>query len=736
MYQTQPTLKGQFEKLFYFFIFFTASIAIAQSKTQVQKITSQYSSSKLGSLTTKLKNDFDAKRPQILQLAKRSGWKISDTLANGNSIELHDIGADGMPLYYTTYNDEVSHVSRASTLYSNGLLDLGIDGEGMHVGVWDEGIARMTHQEFDTRITSTDNTENITSHATRVMGTLIASGLKRKAKGVAYKAKATTNNWVRDRIEVAEAAANGLLLSNHSYGLHTANIPDWYFGSYIRVSQQWDDIMYNAPYYLMVTAAGNSQRLRDNASPISGTVTDGFDLILGFTAAKNGITVAAADADIDNYGDLKNANVTRYSSFGPVDDGRIKPDLASNGSDIYSTSYKDDKSYDTSSGTSMATPGVTGSLLLLQQYYERLYNTYMKAATVKGLALHTADDVNEPGPDYTMGWGVMNAKKAAEAIVNNQYNSLLLEEILVAGESYTITVNANEKEALMASISWTDPASGFINSGNLNDTTPALVNDLDIRITKNEETYYPWKLSAAQAAAPAKKGDNLVDPFEKVDIDNASGSYTITVTHKGSLLEGQQNFSLIVSGIAYNQCVVEIPSEITVKEASDATLTLAWKALPDALFELSYRAESTEEWITSTTATNSLVLENLVHEIKYEFKLRTLCTENITSDYSSEQGFVFKGLVTAMNEILVYETLGIPEEMHFSIYPNPSTNFINLDGKVSNTAKYRIISISGTVVKEGDASGAQIGVSNLSSGMYILKVQDLEGYTSLKFYKD
>lgn len=690
----------------------------------------------MNSLTAELKNDFNLKRQQILQLAKANNWKVSETLANGKTIELHDVGSDGSPMYYTTHNDAVSNASRANTLYSNGVLDLGIAGEGMQVGLWDEGIARNTHTEFDSRVTIADDSEDISSHATRVMGTLIASGRKRKAKGVAYKANALTSNWRRDRIEVAEAAANGLLLSNHSYGLHTANIPDWYFGSYIRVSQDWDNIMYNAPYYLMVSAVGNSQKLRDNESPIYGKDSDGFDLMVGFTTAKNGITVAAADIDIDNYGELKNAAVTKYSSFGPMDDGRIKPDLGSMGSYIYSTSYINDNSYDTSSGTSMATPGVTGSLLLLQQYYERLNHTYMKAATLKGLALHTADDINEPGPDYKMGWGIMNAKKAAEVIVTNEYHSLLMEETLAAGESYGITVNANEKEALMASISWTDPASNFINSRNLNDTTPALVNDLDIRITKNEETYYPWKLNAAQAASPAKKEDNLVDPFEKIEIDNASGNYTITVTHKGSLKEGQQNFSLIISGIAYTQCLTEMPSEVIVKEAKDSTLILEWKAMPDAFFELSYRSESTEEWITLTTPTNNLVLENLVPETKYEFKLRTLCTENITSDYSSEQGFTFKGSDTTLNELLTYETLGIPEEMHFSIYPNPSTNFINLDGNVSNTAKYRIISTTGTVVKEGDASEAQIGVSNLSSGMYILKVQDLEGYTSLKFYKD
>lgn len=736
MSQAKPTLPRQFKKLLYLSIFFTASISLAQSKTQVQKITSQYSSSKMNSLATQLKNDFSLKRPQILQLAKANNWKVSETLANGNTIELHDVGSDGSPIYYTTHNDVVSNASRANTLYSNGVLDLGIAGEGMQVGLWDEGIARTTHSEFDSRITIADDTEYVSSHATRVMGTLIASGRKRKAKGVAYKANALSSNWMRDRIEVVEAAANGLLLSNHSYGLHTANIPDWYFGSYIRVSQDWDKIMYNAPYYLMVSAVGNSQKSRDNESPIYGKDINSFDLMVGFTTAKNGITVGAADVDVDSYGELKSASVSNYSSFGPIDDGRIKPDLASTGSLIYSTSYKDDKSYDTSSGTSMATPGVTGSLLLLQQYYERLYNTYMKAATIKGLALHTADDVNEPGPDYKMGWGVMNAKKAAEVIVNNEYNSLLLEEALAAGESYTITVNANEKEALMASISWTDPASEFINRGGLNDTTPALVNDLDIRVTKNEETYYPWKLSAAQAAAPAKKGDNLVDPFEKVEIDNASGSYTITITHKGSLLEGQQNFSLILSGISYTQCITEIPSEVIVKEAKDSTLILGWKAIPDALFEFSSKAENETEWSTIPTNTNTVMLENLQLEMSYKFKLRTLCTENIASEYSPEKEFVFEGLDTSIDEISPFDVSGPSESLQFTVYPNPTTDFIRLDGNVSDNAKYSIISTTGILIKKGDAKDTRIGVGNLSSGMYIINVQDLEEYTSLKFYKD
>ena len=101
----------------------------------------------------------------------------------------------------------------------------------------------------------------------------------------------------------------------------------------------------------------------------------------------------------------------------------------------------------------MAAPGVTGSLLLLQQYHEELFGTYMKAAMLKGLALHTADDVEAKGPDYKMGWGVMNAKAAAEVLQNREYTTILNEESLTEGETFSFTVVANGSEPLVASLS-------------------------------------------------------------------------------------------------------------------------------------------------------------------------------------------------------------------------------------------------------------------------------------------
>lgn len=719
-------------------LLFTFNLVSVFSQSDIQKenIRAKYNSSKLSVFNSELKKDYDQSRDKMVRLAKANGWTISETLSNGSFVELQDVGEDGAPLYYTTLNDNVNHTSRADALHNGGALKLGLNGEGMQVGVWDGGTALKSHQEFGNRVLSADGSEKTDKHATMVMGTLIASGIKEKAKGIIYKATALSNDWTKDKIEVAEAAANGLLLSNHSYGIKTDRVPDWYFGSYIKISQDWDKIMYNAPYYLMVTASGNAQHSRDNDTPIYGKNTDGFDLILGFSASKNGVTVAAAESDIDRKGNIVNATVAGYSSFGPMDDSRIKPDISGAGTNIFTTSSTGTKNYDVSSGTSMATPGVTGSMLLLQQYYERLNNTYMKAATLKGLVLHTADDVQNPGPDYRMGWGVINTVAAADAITNEEYSTVISEDELENGEIYTLTVNSNGTDPLMASISWTDPATGFVNRGTLNDVTAALVNDLDIRIEKDGKTFFPWKLSAANATAAATKGDNKVDPFEKIQIDNAKGEYTITISHKGNLSTSVQNFSLIVTGVEVTQCNVDMPSETNLGEAGDESVVMEWKEAPDTLFEAQFKNENSDDWTTEYTYNNFIELKELTIGETYEFRLKAICTENIGSDYTPKLTFVFEAEGTELQDALDYETLSTDSQMSISVYPNPAVEEISLEGNISSNAAYSIVSTTGITVKTGNASAAKIHVSDLSEGLYILSVQDLRGVKSTKFYKN
>ncbi len=173
----------------------------------------------------------------------------------------------------------------------------------------------------------------------------------------------------------------------------------------------------------------------------------------------------------------------------------------------------------------------------------------MRAATLKALACHTADDAGRPGPDAIFGWGLLNGAKAAQAIQQNGLNSIIAEETLQQGQTYSITVKATGGFVpLQATIAWTD-VPGIAINGVVNPTTPALINDLDIRITKAAATYYPWKLRSNAALNAVNNGDNNVDNVERVDIIGASGNYVITVSHKGILQQGPQKFSLVVTGV-------------------------------------------------------------------------------------------------------------------------------------------------------------------------------------------
>ncbi|RYZ95504.1 MAG: T9SS type A sorting domain-containing protein, partial [Sphingobacteriaceae bacterium] len=268
--------------------------------------------------------------------------------------------------------------------------------------------------------------------------------------------------------------------------------------------------------------------------------------------AKNIITVGSINRVTAPNINRENVQISSFSSWGPTDDGRIKPDLVGMGDRVYSTitGGRYSGSY---SGTSMATPNVAGSLLLLQEYYaQRHHDTLMRSATLKGLACHTALDAGNIGPDYIYGWGLLDMHKAAQTITNDGINSYINEDNLVQGQARTYTVTATGNEQLSALIAWTDPEGTPAKDGTINDRTPKLVNDLDVRITNDGGTSYtPWVLNPANPAAAATTGDNIRDNIEQVYVPNtvAGAKYTITVSHKGALRGGGlQNYSLILTG--------------------------------------------------------------------------------------------------------------------------------------------------------------------------------------------
>ena len=535
--------------LIHFLIFALMPFLVFSQSTEEKKtITENYNLRILKEISDSYKMKAELDKLRALELAAQNGWFVEKD-ENGIRYELMAVSEEGKPLYYVTNNVNAARSTRANTLHNGGILGLNVEGQNMTAHVWDAGLARSTHQEYDgiggsNRFSIGDGTTALHYHSAHVTGTIMASGYSPNAKGMAPQAYAVGYDWDYDESEATTAASNGMLLSNHSYGWGASTIPDWYFGAYNYNSREWDVIMKNAPYYLMVCSAGNDGN--DNSSngdPLNGNSS--YDKLSGFKTSKNNIVVANGnDASIDANGNFISVVISSSSSEGPTDDYRIKPDITGNGTSLYSTYEGSNSEYGTISGTSMASPNVCGTLLLLQQHYNNLNGSFMRAATLKGLALHTADDAGPAGPDVVYGWGLLNAKAAANAISTNGVASSITELNLSQGNSYTVNVQSDGINNLVASISWTDPA-GTANTGISNNTTPVLVNDLDIRVTKSGSTYYPYKLTSITTNGT---GDNIVDPFEKVIVPGASGIYTITVTHKGSLSGGSQNFSLIITG--------------------------------------------------------------------------------------------------------------------------------------------------------------------------------------------
>jgi hypothetical protein len=485
---------------------------------------------------------------------------------NGSFSQLLSFSSDGFPLYKSLDNLDALISTRTNFMHTGAFSGLGMEGQGMTIGVWDGGRALTSHIEFTISSSNSagrmsvgdaSNLNDNSFHATHVAGTMTARGSDINAKGMAPQASIISFDWTSDENEVVNAATNGLLVSNHSYGVPMYNdnnefqVPDWFPGSYSQEARDWDFIHYNFPYYIAVISAGN-EGTRVNPH----TFQIGFDKLNGNKNTKNAIVVAnAQDANVNTFSGLLNAavSINPSSSQGPTDDFRVKPDITGNGTGLYSTWYEisspSNNAYASISGTSMAAPNVSGSILLLQQYYFSLFNDYMRAATLKGIICHTADDAGNVGPDPVFGWGLLNMKIASEVVLGKNTGSAIVEErTLSQDETYIINFTLNSVENIKATISWTDVA-GFVNEGNVNSTTPALINNLDLRIIKDgTEEFLPWKINPANVAN-AIKADNNVDNIEIVSIENAQpGNYQIIVSHKGLISTPTQNYSLIFTG--------------------------------------------------------------------------------------------------------------------------------------------------------------------------------------------
>jgi hypothetical protein len=556
---------------------------------------------------------------KALLLAKDNGWLITRKTRNGGTISLQGVNSLGFPIYLITHNNTTTAATTGTNqVQPGGITGLNLSGSSTFLNnklaIWDGGWVYKAHQEFAGKTITLKDTSTVDDHATHVAGTLIAKGTYAPAKGMAFNANTLLSYDFNNDVTEMSRVASGLLLSNHSYGdvagwnfndaasrWEWSGLPgdtvDYKFGFYGSRTQSWDKIAYNAPYYLIVESSGNSRNYPGPAvggdyygysSRTNQTLVDkgprpanissntGYDVISTTGNAKNILTIGAINPLPFGPANSQSITVTSFSSFGPTDDGRIKPDLVADGVNVLSTSSSGTAAYTAESGTSFSAPNVTGSLYLLQEYYaQKNAGNFMRAATLKGLACHTAFDAGNAGPDYIYGWGLLNMPKAAQAITDNNTKSLIKENTLAQGQTQTFTTVASGNGLLMATISWTDIEGTATADGTINSRTPKLVNDLDLRVTDGTNTYMPWVLDPVNPAAAATKGDNIRDNIEQVYIANAvpGRSYTITVSHKGTLQSGSQAYSLIITGTGGTAYCASAPVSTADSRINNLTLS-------------------------------------------------------------------------------------------------------------------------------------------------------------------
>lgn len=551
---------------------FFCLIVSSQTLKERNEIIKNYDQESISALKTKLEKKNSDRKKRIEDYLKSNPIDAIIDIKGVGIKKLYDV-IDNKPIYISTENIAAAASTRTDFIQPGGSLNLNLEGENMHVATWDGGPTLSTHQEFEgygdnpvSRVTTPDASasNSQSNHSTHVSGTIVAKGVNASAKGMAPRATLTSFDWDNDDLEaLQQATTNGLLLSNHSYGIPitqgTGQAPTWLMGAYDTDASTWDDVHYNAPYYLMVASAGN-----DGSVTYTGGLANNYDKLTTNKNSKNNLVVANATDPLlhpNGSGDLLNLFINTSSSQGPSDDGRIKPDISADGTNLFSPISSTDLAYATFSGTSMAAPNTTGTLLLLQEYYNQLNGSYMKSASLKGLVCHTAtDDFSSPGPDPIFGWGMLDARKAAEAILaKSNGEALIIENNLADGAVFTTTFNVTDPANLSATLCWTD-VPGIPVNGVLNSSVPALVNDLDIRITDpTGAEFFPWKLQLSNVQGVAIKGDNLVDNVENIDVTStATGTYTLTVSHKGNITNSNQDYSLIITG---TNLTLSVPEE-------------------------------------------------------------------------------------------------------------------------------------------------------------------------------
>lgn len=257
--------------------------------------------------------------------------------------------------------------------------------------------------------------------------------------------------------------------------------------------------------------------------------------------AKNVIAVGAVDAT---------DAMSSFSSWGPTDDGRLHPTLVAPGVSIMSTiGSKTDftQTYGLLSGTSMATPAVTGSVALFLQQYKITFpgSVAPLPSTVRAYLVNSAVDLGSAGPDYAYGYGRLNARAAVDQLRERlHHEDVALTPTQV--REYQVTAFQGQSE-LKVTLAWDDVPGNVL-------AAKELINDLDLElVSPNGTRQLPWLLDPVKPSDPAKRGVDRLNTIEQVRVANPLPGTWIVRVKVGALPQGPQSYSIVASPYAIDK---------------------------------------------------------------------------------------------------------------------------------------------------------------------------------------
>jgi hypothetical protein len=412
---------------------------------------------------------------------------------------------DIMPDPGTPESDDGRNLHRSNNLDGDYYGSREYDGAGITVAVNDDGFVGP-HIDFKGRV----NQDNVAGdfagdHGDMVAGIVGGAGnLDPTMRGMAPASRMHIRQYVSSMAGTMPLHIDSNVLvfsSSYSNGCNAG---------YTNTTVLVDEEIYNNPTLIQVFSAGNS----NNNDCGYGAGSQWGNITGGHKMGKNVI----ATANLDN-----NDVIAGSSSRGPANDGRIKPDIAAHGAGQMSTDPNN--TYAPGGGTSAAAPGITGVFAQLHQAYEELNGATANSALLKATVMNTANDLGNAGPDFTFGWGKINALKAVQLLEDGRYTNGSISQ--GATDNVSITVPAGV-EQVKVMVYWHDKEAST-------SASTALVNNLDALLTDpNSTVYQPWLLNSAPNATtlalPASVGTDNLNNVEQIAIDNpVAGTYTLDI---------------------------------------------------------------------------------------------------------------------------------------------------------------------------------------------------------------